>query len=72
MYRPDVPKSSGAGKTGCVEFLSETYHHSLSHFYPKEEFIRQIDFSHKVKIKNLPNQRQRFSRNTELIWSIMR
>lgn len=50
-YRPDVLRSFQAlAETGCVEFLSETYYHSLSYLYSKEEFTRQID-KHKAKIK---------------------
>lgn len=69
LYRPDVLKSFQAlAKTGCVEFLSETYHHSLSYLYSKEEFIRQIDL-HKVKIKKHFNQTPTVFRNTELIYN---
>lgn len=69
MYRPDVLKSFQAlAETGCVEFLSETYHHSLSYLYSKEEFIRQIDL-HKAKIKKYFNQVPTVFRNTELIYN---
>ena len=42
-YRSDVLRSFQAlANTGCVEFLSETYYHSLSYLYSKNEFVRQI------------------------------
>src|SRR5687767_956413 len=41
-YRPDVLQSFvDLAETGCVEFLSETYYHSLSFIFSKEEFKRQ-------------------------------
>ena len=41
-YRPDVLQSFiDLSNTGCVEFLSETYSHSLSFMYSKTEFKRQ-------------------------------
>jgi alpha-amylase len=68
-YRPDVLRSFQAlAETGCVEFLSETYYHSLSYIYSKEEFIRQIN-EHKVKIKEHFHQEPVVFRNTELIYN---
>lgn len=55
-------------KTGCVEFLSETYYHSLSFLYSKEEFREQVEL-HKRKIKEHFNHEPRVFRNTELIYS---
>ena len=52
-HRPDVLQSFiDLAKTGCVEFLSETYYHSLSFIYSKDEFKRQVE-KHKEKIKGL-------------------
>jgi alpha-amylase len=68
-YRPDVLQSfKDLADTGCVEFLSETYHHSLSVLYSKEEFIRQVG-SHRAKIKEHFNQSPKVFRNTELIYN---
>ncbi|MFN3404002.1 MAG: glycoside hydrolase family 57 protein [Cytophagaceae bacterium] len=68
-YRPDVLDSfMELAKTGCVEFLSETYYHSLSFLYSKDEFLRQIEL-HKKKIKDLFNQEPKVFRNTELIYN---
>lgn len=61
LYRPDVLKSFQAlAKTGCVEFLSETYHHSLSYLYSKEELSGRL-ICIKSKSKNISIKRQRFS-----------
>ncbi len=68
-YRPDVLESFKAlARTGCVEFLSETYYHSLSYLYSKDEFVRQIA-RHKAKIKEHFNQEPMIFRNTELIYN---
>jgi len=68
-YRPDVLKSfQELAKTGCVEFLSETYYHSLSFLYSKQEFIRQV-LKHKEKIKEHFGQTPQVFRNTELIYN---
>src|SRR6185369_2628883 len=50
-YRPDVLESFIAlANTGCVEFLSETYSHSLSFIFSKDEFTRQVK-KHAAMIK---------------------
>lgn len=68
-YHPDVLRSFQAlAETGCVEFLGETYNHSLSYLYSKEEFVRQVK-KHDAKIKELFNQRPTVFRNTELIYN---
>lgn len=69
MYVPemiDLLKKLAA--TGCVEFLSETYAHSLSSLADPEEFIAQVE-AHKAKIKELFGQTPTVIRNTELIYS---
>jgi alpha-amylase len=55
-------------ETGCVEFLSETYYHSLSFLYSREEFRAQVD-RHRALIKKLFGQEPRIFRNTELIYN---
>lgn len=68
-YRPDVLRSfQHLAATGCVEFLSETYYHSLSFLYSKAEFIRQVG-QHKEKIEELFSQTPTVFRNTELIYN---
>ncbi|MBX9851249.1 MAG: glycoside hydrolase family 57 protein [Cytophagaceae bacterium] len=68
-YRPDVLDSFiELAKTGCVEFLSETYYHSLAFLYSKDEFIRQVE-KHKEKIQAYFKQTPQVFRNTELIYN---
>ncbi|MBA4053534.1 MAG: alpha-amylase, partial [Marivirga sp.] len=68
-YRPDVLRSfQDLAQSGCVEFLSETYYHSLSYIYSKDEFIRQVGM-HKEKIRELFQQTPEVFRNTELIYN---
>lgn len=55
-------------ETGCVEFLNETYHHSLAFLYSKAEFDAQVDM-HANMIEELFGQSPRVFRNTELIYS---
>ncbi len=55
-------------ETGRVELLSETYYHSLSYLYSKEEFKKQI-FLHKEKIQKLFNYIPKIFRNTELMFN---
>lgn len=53
--------------TGCVEFLSETYSHSLASLEDTNEFIRQVK-AHDALIYNLFGQKPKVIRNTELIY----
>ncbi len=54
--------------TGCCEFIGETYYHSLSFLYSKDEFTQQVDM-HTRKIQELFGQTPTVFRNTELIYS---
>ncbi len=54
--------------TGCVEYLDETYYHSLAFLYSREEFRAQVEM-HRAKIKSLFGQDPRVFRNTELIYN---
>lgn len=68
-YRPDVLESfKELAETKCVEFISETYHHSLSFLFSKDEFVRQVG-KHKQKIEEHFNQTPRIFRNTELVYN---
>jgi len=68
-YRPDVLQSFiELANTGCVEFLSETYSHSLSFIYSKTEFARQVK-KHADVIMKYFNQVPKVFRNTELIYN---
>lgn len=68
-YSPETLQSFAAlANTGCVEFLAETYHHSLASLYNVEEFKRQVG-EHAALIKKLFNQTPKVFRNTELIYN---
>lgn len=67
-YAPEVIDSFQLlSETGCVEFLSETYHHSLSAVYDLNEFKTQVEMHDKL-IKRLFNCTPKVFRNTELIY----
>jgi len=69
MYAPEVLGTfRQLAETDCVEFLAETYYHTLSFLYSKDEFIEQIN-AHKQVIKRLFGQTPRVFRNTELIYN---
>jgi len=55
-------------ETGQVELLSETYHHSLSFLYSRDEFEKQVN-AHKTKIKQVFKVTPTVFRNTELIYN---
>lgn len=68
-YVPEALQSfHDLNATGCMELLSETYHHSLAFLYSREEFRAQVEL-HRAKIKQLFNQEPRVFRNTELIYN---
>ncbi len=69
VYVPElIDALKGLAKTGNVEFLSETYAHSLSSLADIEEFRAQVK-EHDDKIEALFGQRPKVFRNTELIFS---
>lgn len=55
-------------RTGRIELLSETYYHSLSFLYSKDEFTRQIA-KHTKLIERLFGVTPTVFRNTELIYN---
>jgi alpha-amylase len=68
-YAPEVMSTFDAlAETGCVEFLAETYYHSLSFLYSRNEFIEQVN-KHTETIEHFFGQKPRVFRNTELIYS---
>lgn len=68
-YNPAVLDSfKQLAETGCVEFLDETYYHSLSFLYSRPEFREQVQH-HRDRIKTLFGQTPTAFRNTELIYS---
>jgi len=68
-YAPEVMSTFDAlARTGCVEFLAETYYHSLSFLYSRNEFKEQI-YKHIETVERLFGMRPKVFRNTELIYS---
>ena len=68
-YAPEVLESFKAlAETGCVEFLAETYSHSLAALASKEDFVEQVKL-HTAMIKKEFGQKPTAFRNTELIYS---
>lgn len=68
-YAPEVLDSFKAlADTGCVEFLAETYSHSLASLASTTEFKKQVTL-HSDKIESLFGQKPKAFRNTELIYS---
>lgn len=55
-------------KTGRVEIVAETYYHSMSFFYDREEFEAQVK-QHYQKIYKTFGARPRVFRNTELAYN---
>ena len=69
LYAPEVLESfKKLADTGSVEFLSETYAHSLSSLKGRDEFERQVR-AHDQLIKEHFGQEPTVFRNTELIYS---
>lgn len=68
-YHPETLRSfQKLVETGRAEILSETYYHSLSFLYSKDEFKRQVDL-HRHKVKELFGVTPKIFRNTELIYN---
>ena len=66
---PEVLDSFRAlAETGCVEFLAETYSHSLAALSSKEDFVEQVKL-HTAMIKKEFGKKPAAFRNTELIYS---
>ena len=69
MHAPEVIDSfRQLAKTNCVEFLSETYAHSLCSLKDPDEFKSQVVL-HSKRIESLFGKKPRVFRNTELIYS---
>jgi alpha-amylase len=69
QFQPDVIEMfTELARTDCVEFLNETYYHSLAFLYSRDEFRAQVE-EHRAAIKELFGQDARVFRNTELIYN---
>ncbi len=68
-YAPEVLDSFKAlADTGCVEFLCETYNHSLAALGSRQEFEHQV-LKHKAAVEKYFGVTPKTFRNTELIYS---
>ncbi len=68
-FSPEVLSTFHAlAQTGCVEFLAETYYHSLSFIYSRDEFVQQVE-KHCRTMEKLFNYKPKVFRNTELIFN---
>jgi alpha-amylase len=69
IYAPELIDSfKELLKTGCVEFLTETYAHSLSSLGDSDEFKTQVKM-HVEKVESVFGVIPKVFRNTELIYS---
>lgn len=69
QFAPEVLKAFQAlVRTGRVEILADTYHHSLAFFYSRPEFERQVALHHQ-KVFELFGKNPRVFRNTELSYT---
>ncbi len=69
QYGPEVLNSFyQLAKTGQVEFLAETYYHSLAALYSFDEFKKQV-IMHRDIVEKFFGVRPRVFRNTELIYN---
>jgi len=70
-WSPDLIESfKQLAQTGCVEFLDETYYHSLASLFgpDRSEFIEQVQM-HKQLMKDLFNYEPKTCINTECVYN---
>jgi len=70
MFSKDLLESfKQLAETGCVEFLNQTYYHSLSSLYSeKGEFVEQVKM-HQQIVKDLLGSTPKVFENTELLYN---
>lgn len=70
MFNKDLLESfKQLAETGRVEFLDQTYYHSLTGLYPiRDEFIEEVEM-HREIMKNLLNIEPTTFENTELLYN---
>jgi len=70
MFNKDLLDSfKQLARTQCVEFLSQTYYHSLASLFPeREEFIEQVKM-HQQVLKDLIGYTPMIFENTELLYN---
>jgi len=70
MFRPDlIDLFKRLADTGCVEFLGETYYHSLASLFEKRNEFKEQIMLQSDKIEKLFGQRPTTFRNTELLYN---
>ncbi len=68
-FAPDVIEMlQKLASTGCVEFLAETYPHTLSHLFSDDAFAEEVALHHAM-VEELFGQSPSVFRNTELIYN---
>jgi alpha-amylase len=70
MYSPDLLETfKQLAATGNVEFLNQTYYHSVASLYPeKDEFTKQV-LMHREIIESLLGYKAKVFENTELLYN---
>jgi alpha-amylase len=70
MFSQDLLESfKQLSRTGCVEFLGQTYYHSLASLFPvREEFIEQAKM-HQQTMQDLLGSTSKVFENTELLYN---
>ncbi len=70
MFSPDLLETfKQLAQTGCVEFLDQTYYHSIASLYPeKEEFVEQVKL-HRDIIQSTLGYKPVVFENTELLYN---
>lgn len=69
MYAPEVLESFQAlAKTGCIEFVGETYSHTLASLLNEEEFKEDV-LLHSKKIEEYFGSKPKTFSNSEMIYS---
>jgi alpha-amylase len=70
MFRPElIDLFKKLADTGCVEFLGETYYHSLASLYESHDEFKAQTMMHSDKIQKLFGVKPVTFRNTELLYN---
>ena len=71
LWKPELIESfKQLAETGCVEFMDETYYHSLASLYgtDRSEFVEQVKL-HRQLMKDHLGYEPKFVENTELLYN---
>jgi alpha-amylase len=70
MFEPDLLETfKQLAATGCVEFLNQTYYHSISSLYPEKTEFREQATLHRETVKALLGYTPTVFENTELLFN---